>query len=294
MPEVHIPTCIGTFDLRARPELLTELREHPGAHSERRIVPSTIEIRAEEDGEGFEMEGHAAVFEELSDNLGGFREIIDRGAFRKVLQSAPDVWALFNHNPDQVLARTQSKTLSLKEDTKGLRYQADVAPTSHGEDLRIMLERGDVTQSSFAFRVGDDSWEEDDESGALIRRIHEFSALYDVSPCIYPAYPQTDAGLRSAALEKLARGEDLTEEERAEIQSLLDSRTSTEEDDAQQPARADDQEPGEQGASEDRSEDEGPEAQGGMTPAAVRLRVRERIAGARKETTPHEGDQDDA
>lgn len=281
MPELDIPTCIGSFDLRARPELITELRENPGAHSERRVVPSTIEIRAEAEGEGFEMEGHAAVFDELSDNLGGFREIIDRGAFRKVLNTSPDVWALFNHNPDQVLARTVSKTLTLKEDTKGLRYRAEVGPTTHGEDLRIMLERGDVTQSSFAFRVGEDEWEEDEESGALIRRIHEFSALYDVSPCIYPAYPQTDAGLRSnEAIDKLARGEDLTADERAELQALLDdSRTSTEEDDAQRAARADDQEPGEQGAeSEDRSEGEGPQAQAGISPAAVRLRVRERIS----------------
>lgn len=190
------PTIIDSHELRANPALLTELRENPGAHVERRTVPAEITLRAEGD-DGFVIEGHAAVFDDLSVNLGGFREKIDRGAFRKVLKDKPDVRALFNHDPNLVLARSTAGTLDLKEDTTGLVYRADVAPTSYAADLRVLMDRGEVTQSSFAFRVADDSWDEDDE-GRLVRTIREFSELFDVSPVTYPAYPTTDAAPRTS------------------------------------------------------------------------------------------------
>jgi HK97 family phage prohead protease len=222
---------IDAFELRSNPALALELRDHPGENIERRFVGATVEVRAKDEG-GYRMLGHAAVFGDLSENLGGFRERIERGAFHKVLAASPDVRALFNHDPNLVLARTHAGTLSLDEDPKGLAYDADVASTSYASDLRVLLERGDVSQSSFAFRVADDSWTEDPETGGLIRTIHEYAALYDVSPVTYPAYPTTDAGLRDLnqldgeGLRDLAwkihRGEkQATGEERAAIDALL-------------------------------------------------------------------------
>lgn len=166
---------------------------------QRRSVPALFEVRTKDDGT-FGMRGHAAVYDVLSENLGGFREKIDPGAFDVVLDSNPDVRALFNHDPNLVLARTTNGTLRLHEDERGLVYEADIAPTSVGNDLRVWLERGDITQSSFAFRVGSggDSWEEDEDTGALIRTIHSFSALFDVSPVTYPAYPAATAAPRSS------------------------------------------------------------------------------------------------
>lgn len=170
---------------------------------QRRSVPFTVEVRASGDGGSYEIVGHAAVFNELSENLGGFREKIDPGAFAKVLAGtgAADARALFNHDPNLVLASRRNDTLHLAEDEEGLAYRAEVpAGLYYGEALRILLERGDVDQSSFAFRIArdGDSWEEDEETGGLIRTIREFSALYDVSPVTYPAYPQTDAASREA------------------------------------------------------------------------------------------------
>lgn len=185
---------------------VAEAKRHIRATStdgvQRRTVPFTFEVRAKEDGT-YSIAGHAAVFNDLSENLGGFREKIDPGAFAKVLDANPDVRALFNHDPNLVLARTTNDTLKLREDDKGLHYEADVAPTSYGNDLRVLLERGDVTQSSFAFRVTSDgqSWDEDPDTGALIRTITEFSGLYDVSPVTYPAYPTTDSGISSSVPE---------------------------------------------------------------------------------------------
>jgi len=182
-----------------------EIRQRSLEGIERRTVPMTVEVRASSEAEGeFTIEGHAAVFDDLSEDLGFFEtwfERIEKGAFATVLRKNPDVRALLNHDYNFVLARSANGTLRLAEDDEGLHYEADVAPTSYGNDLRILLERGDINQSSFAFRVArkGDSWEED-EDGNLVRTIHQFSELYDVSPVAVPAYPTTDVSLASRDL----------------------------------------------------------------------------------------------
>lgn len=188
------------FDSRVA-EARSRLSEIAPAGVQRRVVTlSEVEIR--EADEGFSVRGHAAVFDQLSDNLGGFREKIARGAFKRVLDN--DVRFLVNHNPDLLLARTTNGTLRLKEDPTGLQIEADLAATSVGNDLRILLDRGDMDQMSFAFSMqgGSDTWDEDDE-GDLIRTINRFGGLFDVSAVTYPAYPQTDiqaSSVRTVAL----------------------------------------------------------------------------------------------
>ncbi|MBN50040.1 MAG: HK97 family phage prohead protease [Spongiibacteraceae bacterium] len=161
------------------------------------------EMRVETRDDGSKrIVGHAAVFNQLSENLGGFREQIEPGAFDDVLDD--DVRALFNHNPDHVLGRTLSKTLKIEQDKTGLRYEIDPPDTQAARDLMVSLERGDISQSSFAFSVGDDDWEENDE-GVIIRTIKTFKRLFDVSPVTYPAYPDADVGLRSLEAWKQSR-----------------------------------------------------------------------------------------
>jgi HK97 family phage prohead protease len=204
---------IDPRELRANPQLVRELRAQPGEHAERRYAPMRhMETRANDDGT-FRIGGLAAVYDELSVNLGGFRERIDRGAFRKVLGTNPDVRCLFNHDLNYLLGRTSSGTLRLKEVPSGLDYDADAPATSYASDLRVLMDRGDINQSSFAFRVarGGDSWDEDGDTGALIRTIHEFSDLYDVSPVTDPAYPQTTSGARSTPDEQ-PQHDDLADE----------------------------------------------------------------------------------
>ena len=152
----------------------------------------TIELR-DDDGER-RISGYAAVFNTLSENLGGFREQIAPGAFDPVMDN--DVRALFNHEPHLILGRTTADTLSLETDDHGLRYQIDPPDTQYARDLIKSIERKDVTQSSFAFWVEDDKWDEDDE-GRVIRTIKQFRRLYDISPVTYPAYPDTSVAARS-------------------------------------------------------------------------------------------------
>ena len=152
----------------------------------------TIELRGD-DGEQ-RISGYAAVFNTLSDNLGGFREKIAPGAFDSVMDD--DVRALFNHEPHMILGRTTADTLQLEVDDHGLRYRIDPPDTQYARDLVKSIERKDVTQSSFAFWVEDDKWDEDDE-GRVIRTIKQFRRLYDISPVTYPAYPDTSVAARS-------------------------------------------------------------------------------------------------
>lgn len=148
------------------------------------------------DGEAPRIVGHAAVFNQLSEDLGGFREQIAPGAFSAAIKE-DDIRALFNHNPDHVLGRNRAGTLSLREDDKGLAIEIVPPDTQMARDLMISMDRGDITQMSFGFRVRPNgyNWAEDND-GVVIRTLTAVR-LFDVSPVTYPAYPQTDVAVRS-------------------------------------------------------------------------------------------------
>jgi len=166
----------------------------------------TIQLRAAGPGdpvdESRNVTGYAAIFNSASEDM-GFIEIIEPGAFTNAIPKS-DVRALFNHDPNYILARTASGTLQLEEDEVGLKYRFEIPNTTFGNDFKVMLERGDVNQSSFAFSVKEQSWETLKlESGEIqyTRRIKEVDWLYDVSPVTYPAYADTTVALRSMPTE---------------------------------------------------------------------------------------------
>ncbi|KLU14898.1 MULTISPECIES: HK97 family phage prohead protease [Xenorhabdus] len=149
--------------------------------------------------------GYGSVFNSRSEPLWGFREIIKPGAFDDVLND--DVRGLFNHDPNFILGRSTAGTLSLSVDGRGLQYTIQAPDTQTIRDLVLApMQRGDITQSSFAFRVACDGehWYED-EAGIVIREISRFSRLYDVSPVTYPAYQKADSAVRSLAAWQEAR-----------------------------------------------------------------------------------------
>jgi uncharacterized protein len=152
------------------------------------------EVRAIKGEDKTVVRGYAAVYDKLSENLGGFRELIAPGAFDGVLED--DVRALLNHDSNLILGRTKSGTLRMGIDDKGLWYEYDSPDTSYARDLLISLERGDVDQSSFQFTVEDDEWKEDEEQ-RYVRTIKKVRRLYDVSPVTFPAYPDATVALRS-------------------------------------------------------------------------------------------------
>lgn len=158
-----------------------------------------VEVRASDDGKTRTFSGYAAVFDEQTEIWPGFRESIASGAFADSIASdepEDDTAFLLGHddNPVYVLARKSSGTLSLKEDDTGLLVEAELPDTSAARDLAAVMDRGDVSQMSFGFRVLNDSWHTEDGDDV---RVLEKVQLWDVSVVTFPAYPQTSAQLRS-------------------------------------------------------------------------------------------------
>lgn len=144
------------------------------------------------DGQG-RIEGYAAVFNQWSVDLGGFRERIRTGTFATAI-TRDDVRGLFNHNPDHILGRNVAGTLELAEDSQGLHFRVMPPPTPWADGLKVSIERGDVDQASFGFWTERDEWGRD-EVGTTRELIE--AGLMDVGPVTFPAYPQTAVAVRS-------------------------------------------------------------------------------------------------
>jgi HK97 family phage prohead protease len=151
-----------------------------------------IELRMGADDSPKILIGYAAVFDELSEDLGGFRERIAPSAFAGSLGG--DVRALFNHDTNLILGRTKAKTLMVVEDQRGLRCEITLPETTVARDLLESVRVGNIDQMSFGFRTKKDNWEEVD--GQIIRTLIDIE-LFDVSPVTFPAYPQTEIAQRS-------------------------------------------------------------------------------------------------
>ena len=175
----------------------------PATSRESRTRPAEIRLVEPKDGKGLpDIEGYAAVFDTLSDDLGGFREKIKRGAFKETL-AKDDVRALVNHESGlATLGRTSNGTLTLKEDKHGLRYRVTPPDTQAGRDIVELIRRGDISGSSFGFISITDHWQtvETEEMRTL-----EKVQLLDVSPVTWPAYPDTTVAVRALEQAKAAR-----------------------------------------------------------------------------------------
>lgn len=157
--------------------------------TETRVNDAQFEIRA--DGDKLTFSGYAAVFNSDSQPL-PFIERIAPGAFKRSLQARNDVKLLWNHDAGEVLASTRSGTMRLYEDAHGLKVEADLAPTTRGKDLSILMQRGDINKMSFGFNVQQDSWSPDGQVRTL-----ESVRLSEVSIVAWPAYEASVAQVRS-------------------------------------------------------------------------------------------------
>lgn len=165
---------------------------------ERRVVTLPVAVRSE--GDQMRLGGYASVFNTEAVIGGMFREQIAPGAFAEAV-TQDDVRALFNHDPNFVIGRTVSGTLTLREDESGLSYDVVPPDTQWARDLMVSVSRGDISQSSFGFAVekDGDEWTRPERAGDLPLRTIRKARLYDVSPVTYPAYESTTTAVRSAA-----------------------------------------------------------------------------------------------
>jgi hypothetical protein len=175
-----------------------------------------------------DIEGVGIVFNKLSQDLGGFREIIKPEAIIGVLERS-DVLALLNHNEERgLLARSTNMegTLSLTPDKVGVRYSFEAPETGVGDEALSGVRRKDIRGSSFSFTAAEDgdTWEKQSD-GTYLRTITKFNEIYDISLVYRAAYLDTSVAVRKLVDVKVSDAEkakaeakriaDLEEEQRA-------------------------------------------------------------------------------
>lgn len=160
----------------------------------RTLTMNDIQTRSSDDGSPV-VEGYFSVFDEVYEIFSGATESIAKGAFADSVND--DVRALYNHNHDLILGRRSADTLSLVEDEKGLWGQIKINPNdSEAMNAYERIKRGDITGCSFGFDIGEEI-EERKEDGSVHWTITKVKPLYEVSPCVFPAYEGTSIASRA-------------------------------------------------------------------------------------------------
>jgi HK97 family phage prohead protease len=185
-------------------------QERKQTMSQREIRDFETQFEIREEGDGMTFVGYAAKFDQPSENLGGFVEYVERGAFSRSLKSRNDVMLLWNHDAGEPLASTRSGTMKLTEDEVGLRVEARLPQTTRGKDLAILLRDGIVGKMSFGFNVIKDAW----NSEGTERRLKSVR-LFEVSAVVWPAYTSTSASVRG--LDKVAQRAAVDADELADV-----------------------------------------------------------------------------
>lgn len=166
---------------------------------ERRTFTGTVIARSEGENMPKEIGGIAAVINSVTD-LGYFEEVIEPGAFDNALSKEYDIRCLFNHEAELILGRTKANTCNVFVNADGnLEYTwvPDYENPTHMSVVRSIM-RGDITQSSFAFTIKEQTWSDSTKYGTMGKRtIKIIDELFDVSPVTYPAYQDTEADARS-------------------------------------------------------------------------------------------------
>jgi HK97 family phage prohead protease len=186
-----------------------ELRKiNPQIDVERRYASTDgLELRNADTGQSM-LKGYALRFGSSYD-MGWFTEEISRSALDNA--DLTDVRILFNHDANQILGRTSANTARVGVDSIGLWYEVDLPNSPNGQNARVAVERGDVSQSSWGFMLNrgqnssPDKWEMRD--GKEHRTITDVKKVLDASPVTFPANPDTTIAKRSFDMQKRTEGE---------------------------------------------------------------------------------------
>lgn len=162
--------------------------------NERRVRAIPTKFKTREEGGELYIEGYFAVFNSVYEIMPGMSESIAPGAFDNTL--AGDIRALINHDTTLVLGRTKARTLDLRSDSHGLWGRITVNPNdSDAMNLYERVKRGDVDQCSIGFDILNEETDFRDD-GSIHWTIREVK-LYEVSPCTFPAYEETNINART-------------------------------------------------------------------------------------------------
>lgn len=163
----------------------------------REVRFSGVELRASSSNGKMTIQGRPAVYNSLSKNLGGFKEVLLRGCFDESLND-PEIYATFNHDDSKILGRVSAGTLQVSSDSIGLTMRCELPNNTVGKDLHESIKRGDITKMSFGMYVQDDAWDIATEGGQTFqRRSVKQAKLFEVSAVTSPAYDASSVSARS-------------------------------------------------------------------------------------------------
>lgn len=193
-----------------------------------KIIFRSTDIQSEK--ESRTITGRAIVFESWSKNLGGFYEIIHRGAITQELIDKSDIIMNINHNDEKMVARSrQGKgTLSVSLRDDGVYFSFEAPTTSRGDELLYNVRSGNIFECSFAFTIPDDLHSERwyvDSDNVYRREVNVIDGLYDMSLVIHGAYGDTNCQTRCADNEVLNPADKITEY-RKKIDKYYDDKMS--------------------------------------------------------------------
>lgn len=158
------------------------------------------ECRAEASDNGRKIRGYPIIFNSLSQDLGGFQEIVAPEAVNRALDGA-DIRALVNHDTAKVIGRTRSGTMRLRKESRGLYMELEPDDEiSYAKDIMRAVARGDVSGMSFAFRMIEDDW---DFNGRIPVRTLLDMTISEVSIVTFPAYQATDVQVAQRSLQTI-------------------------------------------------------------------------------------------
>jgi HK97 family phage prohead protease len=172
---------------------------------------------------GRTIEGLGIVYNKLSQDLGGFREIIKPEAINGVLENS-DILVLMNHDESRgVLARSTNGqgSMEAQNTNTGVKYVFEAPDTSLGEEALSGVRRGDIRASSFAFTIAEDGdkWEKQQDE-TYLRTITKFDKIFDFSLVYRPAYQDTSVAVRSLVDVRTSEAEKATAEAKKKIADL--------------------------------------------------------------------------
>lgn len=157
----------------------------------------------EADNENPHVDGYFAVFGDVYEVWPGVTESIAPGAFTDSVSQ--DVRALYNHNTDVVLGRASAGTLHLKQDDRGLWGDIEInRDDTEAMNVYRRIKRGDITGCSFGFEIESERYDQH-EDGSVHYTIEKVNPLYEVSPCVFPAYEATRISARGRNLDEIKK-----------------------------------------------------------------------------------------
>ncbi len=169
---------------------------------QRTLLMHDMQTRSD-DNDDLYVEGYFAVYGDIYNVWEGATESIAPGAFEESLHG--DGRALYNHDDSLILGRTSAGTLELKDDSHGLWGRIKINRNdSDAMNAYERIKRGDVTGCSFGFNIESEETEYRDD-GTVHWTITKVNPLYEVSPCVFPAYGATNVSARVAELDAVKK-----------------------------------------------------------------------------------------